>query len=105
LAKAKKEMVISLSLKEILEVLPSQFELVLREYNSPLKLSLNNLLGAILGEDPVPNQKINAEKQKEMCGFNSKEWCRLDGPSYAYASAVNVRAVSGLLSKQTWRRH
>jgi hypothetical protein len=87
LAKAKKEMVISLSLKEILEVLPSQFELVLQEYNSPLKLSLNNLLGAILGEDPVPNKKINAEKRKEMCGFNSKEWCQLDGPSYGYASA------------------
>jgi hypothetical protein len=61
LAKAKKEKVISLSLREILDILPSRFELVLQEYNSPLELSLNNLLGAILGEDPVP-------KKKDQCG-------------------------------------
>jgi hypothetical protein len=110
LAKAKKEKVISLSLKEIIDILPSRLELVLQEYNSPLELSLNKLLGVTLGEDPVP-KKESMRRNRRIC---MASFLRLNGatlkngvdsmdPLTDTQVLVDVRAASGLLSKQTWR--
>jgi hypothetical protein len=70
LLKAKSEMIVTLSLDKVLKFFPTRLEIVLQEYNVPLELSINNLLAAVIGEpDPVPNERIIAEKRRRKPGF------------------------------------
>jgi hypothetical protein len=70
IAKPKTEKIVTLTAKEVVTLLPTRLVLVLQEYNPPLELSLNNLLGVVLGENgPVPKRRIEAEERTRKPGF------------------------------------
>jgi hypothetical protein len=97
----------TLSVSQVTNIMPDPLEILFQAYCKPLYLSINNLLGSVLGEtNAVPNRRIVATRKKggvfqfQLHTTSGEIISATDPKKYTYATQCKVNGALLLAMRQ-----